>query len=414
MRKLMPNYNYKAINQSGAMISGTIRAETVEMAETMLSEQGYIPAKISREGTAALSNWLQKIETIFSPLKQEELILFTKQFRTMLIAGIPILQIFKILENQTENKKLKNTVAAVSLDIREGLTLYDAFIKHPRVFSTLYTNMIRAGEQSGTLSEVMERLIYILEHEHKVRSDIRSAMQYPIIVVAALMIAFLVLLTFVIPRFVTIFARAGVQLPIPTRISITLYNVLSNYWPWLLALVIIGVIALPVTYRRTETGRYLWDSFTLSLPIVGQLFLKSVMSRFASVFSILQSSGVPVLRSLEILAGTIGNQAITREFLHVRNMVEEGRGISSPLRSARYFTPMVVDMIAIGEESGRLEEMLREISVHYDDEVGYAVKRLSDTIGPILIIGLAAVVGFFALSIFLPMWDLTQVVRRGF
>ncbi|HEU19555.1 MAG TPA: type II secretion system F family protein [Deltaproteobacteria bacterium] len=410
----MPNYNYKAINQSGAMISGTIRAETVEMAETMLSEQGYIPAKISREGTAALSNWLQKIETIFSPLKQEELILFTKQFRTMLIAGIPILQIFKILENQTENKKLKNTVAAVSLDIREGLTLYDAFIKHPRVFSPLYTNMIRAGEQSGTLSEVMERLIYILEHEHKVRSDIRSAMQYPIIVVAALMIAFLVLLTFVIPRFVTIFARAGVQLPIPTRISIALYNVLSNYWPWLLALVIIGVIALPVIYRRTETGRYLWDSFTLSLPIVGQLFLKSVMSRFASVFSILQSSGVPVLRSLEILAGTIGNQAITREFLHVRNMVEEGRGISSPLRSARYFTPMVVDMIAIGEESGRLEEMLREISVHYDDEVGYAVKRLSDTIGPILIIGLAAVVGFFALSIFLPMWDLTQVVRRGF
>ncbi len=410
----MPNYNYKAITQNGTTISGTMRAETVEMAEALLSEQGYIPSKISREGTTALSNWFRKIETILSPLKQEELILFTKQFRTMLIAGIPILQLFKILENQTENKIIKNTVAAVTMDIREGLTLYDAFAKHPRVFPRLYTNMIRAGEQSGTLPDVMERLIYILEHEHKVKSDIKSAMQYPIIVIIALMIAFFVLLTFVIPKFVGIFARAGVQLPLPTRISIALYNVLSNYWPWLIALGIIGIIAVPVFYRRTETGRYLWDSFTLSLPIVGSLFLKSIMSRFSSVFGILQSSGIPILRSLEILAGTIGNQAITREFLHVRDMVEEGRGISSPLRSARYFTPMVVDMIAIGEESGRLEEMLREISVHYDDEVEYAVKRLSDAIGPILIVGLAAVVGFFALSIFLPMWDLTQVVRKGF
>ncbi|MBN2687137.1 MAG: type II secretion system F family protein [Deltaproteobacteria bacterium] len=407
------NDNYKAINQSGTIISGTIRAETAEMAATLLGEQGYIPSKISEEGASAIASWAQKLETKFTSMKQEDLILFTKQLRTMLNAGIPILQVFKILENQTENKKLKNTVAAIAMDVREGVNLYDAFARHPGVFSTLYINMIRAGEQSGTLPEVMDRLIYILEHEQKVKSDIKAAMQYPLIVVIALVAAFFVLLTFVIPRFAGIFSRAGIELPLPTRISIAMYNFLTGYWPWLLAAVIAGVIAFPIIYRRTEAGRYLWDSFTLNLPIVGILFQKAAMSRFASVFSILQSSGIPVLRSLEILAGTIGNHAITREFLRVRNMVEEGRGISGPLRSAKYFTHMVVDMIAIGEESGSLDEMLREISIHYDDEVEYAVKRLSDSIGPILIISLAAVVGFFALSIFLPMWDLTQVVKRG-
>jgi type II secretory pathway component PulF len=410
----MPNYIYKAINQGGTSVSGTLRADSVEMAEGILSGQGYIPSKITEEGTASLTVWMQNIERRFIRLKPEELILFTKQFRTMLVAGIPILQLFRVLENQTENKKLKNAIAAISLDIREGLTLYEAFSKQKNIFSPLYTNMIRAGEQTGTLPDVLGRLIYILEHEHKVKSDVKAALQYPIIVVIALMIAFVVLLTFVIPKFVGIFARSGVALPFPTRISIVLYSFLNDYWQWLAIVIVTAILAIRYCYKKTERGKYLLDSIMLNIPIMGPLFLKTVMSRFASIFSILQSTGFPVMSSLDVMAGTIGNQAVTREFLRVRDMVEEGRGIANPLRSAKYFTPMVVDMIAIGEESGRLEEMLREISVHYDDEVEFAIKRLSATLGPILIVGLAVVVGFFALSIFLPMWDLTQVVRKGF
>ena len=410
----MPNFIYRAINQSGSNIAGVIKADSIEMAENMLSAQGYIPSKIKEERAAFPISWLRNIESKLTPVKPDELVLFTKQFRSMLVAGLPILQLLRVLENQTENKKLKNTIVSVTLDIREGLTLYDAFLKHPGVFSPLYTSMIRAGEQSGTLPEVLGRLIYILEHEHKVKSDIKVALQYPIIVIVALVIAFIVLLTFVIPKFVGIFSRAGVELPFPTRMSIILYHFLSDYWHIIIVCLVSGIFALRYFYRKTETGKYLWHALILNVPVLGPLFLKTMMSRFASVFNILQSSGIPVLNSLEILSGTIGNQAIMREVNLVRDQVEVGRGISSPLRSAKYFTPMVVDMIAIGEESGRLEEMLREISVHYDDEVEYAVKRLSATIGPILIIGLAVVVGFFALSIFLPMWDLTKIVRKGF
>ena len=410
----MPNFAYRAISQNGSDIAGVIRADSIEMAESMLSAQGYIPSKIKEESAAFPISWLKNIESKLTPIKPGELVLFTKQFRSMLIAGLPILQLLRVLENQTENRKLKNIIVSVTLDIREGLTLYDAFVKHPGVFSPLYTSMIRAGEQSGTLPEVLGRLIYILEHEHKVKSDIKAALQYPIIVIVALLIAFIVLLTFVIPKFVGIFSRAGVELPLPTRISIVLYHFLNDYWHIIIVCLVSAIFALRYFYRKTETGKYLWHTLILNLPIVGPLFLKTMMSRFASVFNILQSSGVPVLNSLEILSSTIGNHAIMREVNRVSDQVEVGRGISSPLRSAKYFTPMVVDMIAIGEESGRLEEMLREISVHYDDEVEYAVKRLSATIGPILIIGLAVVVGFFALSIFLPMWDLTKIVRKGF
>jgi len=408
----MPDYTYKAINPGGSNITGKIKADSVEMAESMLSAQGYIPSGIKEEGTSFLAGWLQRIDTKLTPVKPEELILFTKQFRTMIAAGVPMLQLLGVLENQTENKKLRDAIASLSLDIREGSTLYDAFIKHPYIFPPLYCNMVKAGEHSGTLSGVLVRLVYILEHEHKIKSDVKAAMQYPVIVLVALMGAFVVLLTFVIPKFAGIFERAGIELPLPTRVSIYLYQFIDNYWLLIVPCIIIGVFAARYYYKKTEQGKYLWDMSVLNIPIVGPLFLKSMMSRFSSVFSILQSSGVSILESLEILSGTIGNQAITREFNRVRNQVEEGQGISGPLRSAKYFTPMVVDMIAIGEESGDLESMLREISTHYDDEVEYAVKRLSAAIGPILIVGLAVVVGFFALSIFLPMWDLTQVVRK--
>ncbi len=406
----MPIYRYKAINESGATVTGTIEAESAETATGTLVGRGLIPSKVidHRSGNpfARMSIYMERFRTV----KPQELILFTKQFRTMIRAGVPMMTLLQTLETQTDDPLLKKIIVVMAQDVREGSSLFDAFRKHPRIFSPLFCSMVRAGEASGALAEVLERLIYIMEHEHKMKTDIRSALQYPVIVISFLMIAFFVLLTFVIPKFSVIFTRAGLELPLLTRICIVMYNFLVSYWGVILA----GAVLLSVAvsyYLRTPKGRFNRDALMLKLPLVGPLFNKAAMSRFASIFSILQSSGVAVLESMQILSGTINNAAIGREFRKITERLEEGRGISVPLRQSRYFTPIVINMVAIGEESGNLEEMLNDVSNHYDDELAYAMKRLSDAIGPIMTIGLAAVIGFFALAIYMPMWDLTKVVR---
>jgi type IV pilus assembly protein PilC len=401
-------FTYKAITDVGSPVSGTVEAENRDAANALLYQKGYIPSKVVPEKGS--SEFLEKLQTRLTKIKPQELILFTKQFRTMFKAGVSIMEIFKTMEVQTENRRLKQIVAEIGEDVKSGISLADAFGKHPRVFSPLYCNMIKAGEASGALPEVLNRLIYLLSHEHKVKSDIKSALQYPTIVLIALGIAFFVLLTFVIPKFVGIFTSAGIDLPLPTLICMHLYAFISTYWYVCIA----GVVGLIVGLRyyfRTDSGRLLRDRTLLRMPILGPVFSKSAMSRFASIFAILQASGVSVLDSLDILSLTIGNFAISKEFDKIKVLLHEGRGISGPLSQARFFTPMVVHMVAIGEESGNLDEMLQEVSNHYDDEVAYAVSQMSTNLGPILIVGLAAVVGFFALAIFLPMWDLTKMVR---
>jgi len=406
----MKKYSYKAINENGEALGGYVEADSRESAINILNSRGFIPTEVT--GTAGTDSGfgLERINELLSPVKAPELIIFSKQFRTMLKSGVPINKLLEVLEHQTENPTLKKTIASMNDDIKEGASLYDVFRKHPKVFSPLYSSMVRAGEASGALPEVLDRLAYILEHEHKVKSDVKSALQYPLIVIVFLGIAFFILLTFVIPKFVGVFLSAGIDLPLPTRICMGMYQFLSSYWVTMSVMIFLSISAL-VYYIRTESGRYMRDVFFMRLPILGKLFVKAAMSRFASIFSILQSSGVDILDSMKILSGTIGNSAIAREFANITNRLEEGRGIAEPLRESSYFTPIVVNMIAIGEESGNLDEMLGEISAHYDFELEYAMNKLSEAIGPILTVGLAAVVGFFALAIFLPMWDLTKVVH---
>jgi type II secretory pathway component PulF len=405
----MANFSYRAINESGLTVTGIVEADSVDMANNMLLGRGYIPTKVVTEKQAGGGGWLSSVTLGLGRVKTSDLILFTKQFRSMLRSGVPILRLLQVLEVQTQSQALRSVISSMSQEIKQGSTLFEAMEKHPGAFSPLYRSMIRAGEASGNVPDVLERLIYIIEHDARIRADIKSALQYPIMVVVALVIAFFVLLTLVIPKFIMIFSKAGLTLPLPTRVAVVLYKALTDYW-YLLLLGVAGIIVGLRYYFSTEQGRFVRDKFLLGLPILGSLFTKAAMARFASIFSILQASGVPVLNALTILSGTIGNTAISRAFDLVKERVQEGQGISAPLKTTKYFTPMVVDMIAIGEESGNIEEMLREITVHYDDEVGYAVKRLSEALGPILLVGLAGVVGFFALAIFLPMWDLTKMV----
>jgi type IV pilus assembly protein PilC len=402
----MPKFSYQAITETGATTKGDIDADSVESASGLLAARGLIPTQVVSARGAAPAAGATGASGLFTVVKTPELILFTKQFKTLIRSGVPMLTILQVLEDQTEHKRLKSILGRIHQDIREGASLYDAFRRHPSVFSPLYCSMLRAGESSGALPEILDRLVYVIEHEHKVKSDIKSAMTYPIIVISFLTVAFFVLLVGVIPRFVTVFKTAGLTLPLPTRICIGLYEMLTQYWYVLAAVVAIAGIAL-FLYNRTDRGRLMRDTLLLQLPLAGKLLQKSALSRFASIFSILQASGVDILDAMDILSGTIGNRAIARQLEGIKDRLREGRGISGPLRQTKYFTPMVVNMVAVGEESGNLDTLLRDVAGHYDAEVEYATKKLADALAPILTVSLAVVVGFFALAIFLPMWDLT-------
>ncbi|MGD1971845.1 MAG: type II secretion system F family protein [Desulfobacterales bacterium] len=406
----MPKFQYQAITETGATTSGEIEADSLESANSLLAARGYIPTRVKAEQPAISGFQMSTIRELLSPVKAPELILFTKQFKTMFNAGVPMINMLEILEQQTENPKLRGILGKMHEDIKEGASLYDAFGKHPKVFSPLYCSMIRAGEASGALPEVLERLTYIIDHEHQVKSDIKSALTYPVIVVVFLFAAFLILITQVIPKFINIFKNAGLALPLPTQICILIYEFLANYWYLIIGGIIVGAVFL-YYYLKTKQGKLARDTLLMKVPLLGPLFVKSAVSRFASIFSILQASGVDVLDSMDILSGTIGNAAIGNELENIKDRLAEGRGIAGPLSEAKYFTPMLINMMAIGEEAGNLEDMMQEVASHYDTEVEYSMKKLSEAIGPLLTIGLAAVVGFFALAIFLPMWDLTLMAK---
>ncbi len=407
----MAFFTYKAINEQGKNVSGHIEAESKKHAMELISTKGYFPESIKKKADGPGDNQIiGMFEQVLTPIKPNDMVLYTMQLKTLLQAGVSILQIFQILEKQTQNKRLRSVTVEMKESIREGSSLYGAFSQHKKIFSNLYCTLIRAGELSGSLPSILERLIYILEHEEKVRSDIKDAVRYPLIVVLFLIVAFFILLTFVIPKFVVLFKSAGIELPLPTKICMILYSLISSYWHYSLLTVAASFMGL-LWFVRTENGKFIKDSFLMKFPIIGTLLVKSAMSRFASIFAILQSSGISVLDSFKTLADVIDNKAITKEFDKINKLLIEGRGIAAPLKKAQYFPPMVVNMVAIGEESGNLDEMLKEIAKHYDIEVEYATKKFSETLAPLLVVGLAAIVGFFAFAIFLPMWDLTKMVN---
>jgi type IV pilus assembly protein PilC len=406
----LAKYYYKAITENGSPITGFIDADSVEGASSALVARGYIPQKLTDATRSGGGFFLTELREKLTPVKIPELILFTKQLRTLIRSGVPILKLLQVLESQTDNIKLKQIIVSISQDIREGGSLYDGFRKYPGVFSPLYSSMLHAGETSGRLTEVLERLIYILDHDNKIKSDIRSALQYPMIVILSLIVAFIILLTLVIPKFAGIFIKSGLDLPLPTLICMQLYTFMATFWP-LLMLLAIGFGVAAHIYLKTEGGRFRRDKILLHLPLVGALLRKAAMARFASVFAILQASGISVLETMSILAEIIDNAVLAKAFERIIERLEEGRGIAEPLKVSPYFTPIMINMVAIGEESGNLDEMLQEAATHYDAELEYAMKQISESVGPLLTVCLAAVVLFFALAIYLPMWDLVQMVK---
>lgn len=406
----MPTYHYTALAADGSTQRGVIEAGSSAEANQTLFGRGLMPTRID-EGRARSAHPGAGLQGLLHRVKPIDLILFTKQLVTMVRVGIPITEALEILAQQSDHRRLKRVAAKLATEIQGGATLSSALAGFPDIFSELYRSVVEAGERSGTLAQVMDRLLYLIQHEARISAEVSAALRYPLMVLAALAGAFVVLLGFVIPRFVGFFSGAGLELPLPTVICLAMSDHLLSVGPaYLVALVVLAVLYQRA--MRTDSGRRTRDELLLRTPILGPVLIKAAMSRFASIFAILQASGVLVLDALQILSRTVGNAAIAAQFEQIQQRLEEGHGISQPLRAARFFPPMLVNMVAIGEESGRLDELLREISSHYDSEVEATIKKMTDLIGPVLIVCLTGIVGFFALAIYMPMWDLTQMATQ--
>jgi len=395
-------FEYKAIKESGQPITGTMEAAYAGAVFEYLEKQNITPVKISvkKEGLKLNFSLIKKK----SKVKDDEILTFTKQLVTLLKAGVPIISALEALRDQTENKQFKTILQQIHGDVESGSSFSDALKKHPTVFSNMYTNTVKAGEAGGVLDQVLERVGMLMAYEGDIKQRIKGAVRYPIIVICGIVIAFFILMTYVVPNFVDMFSKQGAELPVITRALIAISDFLTAYW-WLVIGGTLAVIFSLIFYVNTPKGRYLFDTFKLKAPVFGNLFMKSSMSRFAHMFETLNKSGLPILQTMEIVSTTIGNVVISKELEKVGQGIEKGRGISVPLKESGLFPPLVIRMISVGEQSGSLDEMLSNVSEHYDTEVNYLIENLVTMIEPILTVTIGALVLLLALGIFLPMWS---------
>lgn len=404
----MPTYKYKARDKSGKAINGVMEATGYRMVVGKLDGLGYVTVSVQEKKKDIISLDFLRRHGGISP---QDLILFSRQLSTLLNAGVPLLAALHVLAKQTENIRLKAAVEAAKGDIEGGHTLADALSKHHWVFSQLYISMIRVGEATGLLDAVLDRLANLAEHEKDTKARIKAATRYPKIVVITISSAFIILMTFVVPQFAKMYSQFKADLPLPTKIMIGMSHAFRDYW--FVMLMAASSVALGFhQYTNTERGKVRWDGLKLRMPVFGPLFLKIAMSRFTHTFGMLIRSGVPILDILKITSATVDNVVISREVEELRESVRAGTGLYHAIKQSGVFTPMVVQMISVGEKSGKLDEMMGKVSRYYDLEVEYTIKNLSTLIEPVLIITIGAMVLFLALGIFLPMWDMAGVVMR--
>ncbi len=405
----MPMFKYKARDRLGKAIAGTLDASGVDMARASLGEMGYIPVRLE-EGKAR-ENGIS-LDFLKPKVTDKDLIVFNRQLATLFSAGIPLLMGIQGLAEQVQNKTFKEILLKLAAEIQTGSSFSDALAKHPKVFSGLYVNMIRAGEASGTLDETLKRLSLLTEHAAETKAKIKAATRYPKIVISAMLIAVIILMKFVVPNFMTIFKQVDLELPLATKMLIGANDIFVNYWFILFGGAICLVFAFK-TYTKTYRGRRQFDLLTLKVPIFGPIFLKIAMSVFARTLSTLNRSGLSIIENLEICSDVVNNIPIAEVINDIKESVKRGESIAVTMKKSKFFTPMVVQMMSAGEESGELDNMLVKVSEYYDMEVDYSIKNIASLIEPILLVFLGGMVLFLMLAIFLPMWDMTKLAEQG-
>ena len=410
----MPSFQYRARDHEGKAITGVLDGDDKGAVAEQILRLGYIPVDIRpkqkevrvKKGTAAnwADRWMRRVSS-------NELIYLNRQLALVLGAGVPLLTCLRLMAKQTDNQRLREILLGISDDIEGGTDFSEAMSHYPNIFSPIYVSMIRAGEASGQLEATLHRIAALQEYEMETRERVKAATRYPKLVIGALIAAFFVVVYFVIPTFAKIFKQFGSELPLPTRVMIALNQYIQKYWVLSLMGLIILVVSL-IWWIRTPPGRYCLDWLKVHFPLMGELMSKFVLSRFSRIFATLNASGLPILHTLEISTETIGNVYYARSLRKVTEEVKRGDNLSDSLARAGIFPPLLHQMVTVGETTGKLDEVLGKVSDYYNQDVDYAIKRFTTLIEPVLLAILASFVFFFALSVFLPLFNLARVLIR--
>ncbi len=405
----MAEYTYRALDAQGSARTGVIDAETESNAIARLREQGWTPLELTAPKGLGLKIEL-KIPWLSDRIKIKEVAVASRQLATMVDAGLPLMRALTVLAEQTESKALSETWMSVRDDVQAGASFSGALAKHPKAFTPLYVAVIRAGEAGGSLDTVLLRLSDTLEKQVELRNKIRSAMTYPVMVAIMVFVILTAILVFIVPTFKQLYDDLGGTLPPPTKLLLFLSDVTRKFFPFFFPL--LGVLLyLFRRYINTTPGRAQWDAFKLKVPIFGELFRKVAIARMSRTLGTLLRSGVPVLQSLEITKETTGNTVVANALQDVETAVRQGESLARPLQKHKVMPPMVVNMLAVGEETGAVDTMLEKVATFYDQEVDATVSALTSLIEPILIVILGVVVGGILISLYLPMFKLVDLIQ---
>jgi type IV pilus assembly protein PilC len=398
-------FQYKVRDRAGNVTTGSLIADSESLVLARLREQGYTPLDVQRK-----KRGIGQIEFGGKKVKLKQVAIFSRQFATMVNSGLPILRALAILAEQTENKELARVLNEARLDVEQGSSLSGAMGKHDHVFNNLYVSMVKAGETGGSLDSTLLALAEMIEREVRLRGKIKSAMTYPVAVVALVILIMSAMLLFVVPQFESIFSQLGGTLPLPTRGLMWMSDKFKSFWYVVLAGAIGGRFLFR-RYKKTEKGRETVDTLKLRAPVFGSLFHRTALSRFSSTLAMLMKSGVPILQALEIVSDTVNNKVIGKAITEVQLSVRDGESIAKPLTKYPVFPPMVVQMISVGEETGQVDNMLEKIAQFYDQEVEAAVDSLTSLIEPILIAVIGGCVGAAVVALYMPMFNIIKLIQ---
>ena len=406
----MTVYTYKATDKNGTYVEGNISASDYKGAIKQIRKLNYFPVKVSEgKGSSKLSSGMAlSMPSWGSPIPLKDLMTLTQQLATLVDSGLTLDDGLATLIKLSETEKIRSVLADVRKQVHAGSSFADALAEHPKVFSKLYVNMIRAGEAGGILGETLSRLALFMEKSVELKNSIRSAMVYPAILTLVGGTAVIILITFVIPQFSKLFEEMGAALPLPTQIMLGLSSLIINYWPALI-LGIAGSIAAFTFYIKTNNGRLKWDGILLKLPLFGPLIQKIEVSRFSLTLATLLKSGVPILQAMGIVQSILINRVVSDSIVVLQQALKKGNGLSGPLQKAGIFPPMAVHMITVGETSGALDEMLTKVSKTYDKEVEQSIKQVISLIEPMMILLMAVIIGFIVVSMLLAIFSANDI-----
>ena len=406
----MPVFAYRGRGARGELVTGTLEGPDQNTIADQLLSTGVTPVDIKVSHASTESGRPEWLARLLEPrVSLVDTMLFSRQMYTLLKAGVPILRALAGLQESATNPTLRRVVADLRVSLDAGRELSTAMRRHPDVFSEFYVSVVRVGETTGQLDEAFNRLFGYLEFEREVRDRIKSALRYPAIVVVVITAAIAIVNFAVIPAFAKIFAANKVALPLLTRVLILTSDLFLALWPFMLGAIVIAVMAFSA-FIRTENGRYAWDRFKLRIPVAGRILFKATLSRFARAFAIAAKAGVPIVQGLTVVASVVDNSFLSRRIEQMREGVERGESVLRTAVTTGIFTPVVLQMIAVGEETGELDDLLNEVADMYEREVDYEIKNLSASIEPIITIFLGILVLILALGVFLPIWDLGRVM----